>query len=331
MADPAPISSTSVAPAKPKSGGMYGGDGSESGGFDFNAPVHFGSMFGPDSDDESNSAAQASDDPIYDIQTHAFPDQKILRIRQFDDHVTNANAVWPEARFLAGWLCGEKEDGSIDRGRLQRMLIEDPSAASAPVAAASSSPSVAAPLPPSRRKRVLELGAACGALSIFLCQEGVDMTASDIDDAVVTNNIRTNAIANGLQCELPVAAEAAAASPASVVAASPPLTLKLLPHSWGHSLSALDSFAARFGRFDVIVASDILNYEKEFDNLVLTLSRLMPRPGEAASSSSPCVFYMVWKRRARGRDQERSFFDLLQAAHFHVETEGQKVFEITRI
>lgn len=147
------------------------------------------------------------------------------------------------------------------------------------------------------------------------------MTASDLDDDVVTQNIRANAAANGVS-------ESA---------------LRTLPHSWGRDLPRLEQFVRDHGAFDVIVASDILNYEKEFDNLVSTLSVLMPRPHavDATATStaadvtggprSQCTFWMVWKRRSKGREQQRNFFDLLEAAHFRVHTEGQKVFEITRI
>jgi hypothetical protein len=204
--------------------------------------------------------------------------------------------------------------------RLRSLLIDiapGTSSSSTTAAVASSTAADAATLPPRRRKRVLELGSACGALSIFLALLGVDMTASDIDDVVVTNNIRNNSEANHAE-------------------------LRTLPHSWGRNLNELQEDMRRHGPFDVIVASDILNYEKEFDNLVLTLATLMPRPSVASAADSTaapsepsfgspsCVFRMVWKRRSKGKDQERNFFDLLKAAHFDVQTEGQKVFEIKR-
>jgi 2-polyprenyl-3-methyl-5-hydroxy-6-metoxy-1,4-benzoquinol methylase len=361
---------------------MYGGDSSGAGAqFDFGAPVHFGSLFGPDSDDDADEQArkqqqQSSNEPVYAVQTHAFPDGHVLRIREFDDHVTNANAVWPEARFLAGWLCAEQPDGTVDRQLLRRRLIDGEEAAniaatfsadlaspvnSLPPAAASaaafaaappSAPAAVPPVPhPDRRMRVLELGAACGALSIFLARCGVRMTASDIDDAVVMANLRANATLNGLsEAQMPV-----------------------LPHTWGQNLDVLRRHLESEGPYDAIVASDILNYEKAFPDLVATLCVLMPRPlqeasGAAvaapaaaagapaaeASSSVPshatsaasslsiapssslpstrpcCTLHMVWKRRAKGRAQEADFFSLLREANFNVHTDGQKVFRITR-
>lgn len=55
-----------------------------------------GSMFGPDSDDEGAGQAP-SDEPIYGVETHAFPDGKTLRIRQFDDHITNGEGATKSA------------------------------------------------------------------------------------------------------------------------------------------------------------------------------------------------------------------------------------------
>lgn len=308
----------------------------------------------------------------------------------------------PESRFLAGWLCGEREDGTIDMDRLRSLLIDlkptDPSAvaaaaaaavenhrsASAPTAAASiaaestsaaplpvaaistsiapsSSPSSSSPLqspPRLPQKRVLELGSACGALSIFLSLLGVAMTASDLDDPIVTANIEYNAQLNAV----------------------PPHLLRTMPHTWGQRLERVSDIMRSEGPYDVIVASDILNYEDQFDDLVNTLSVLMPRPttttttatsanendeatsasaataasapssaassppsasattaasSTASPSSSPsappgCIFRMVWKRRSKGRDQEKSFFDRLRANHFHVEALPAKVFEISR-
>lgn len=339
VASSVPGAAAGVPSKKPPSGGgLYGGGGGKEDAFEFNAPVNFGNMFGPDSDDEVNERnAARGDEPIYDVQTHAFPNGRLLKIRQFDDHITNANAVWsveqrrrksnaclhallclidaralylcstcrPESRFLAGWLCGEQEGGAVDLKRFQSLVIDGdslPPAMGVPDGAASSAP---------RRQRVLELGAACGALSIFLSLMGADVTASDIDDSIVTANIRANAVANGVP------------------------DLKVLPHTWGRNLHELEADAKAHGAFDLIVATDILNYEKEFDNLVRTLMVLMPRPlaedSAPTAASRRCVFRMVWKRRSKGKAQEANFFEMLKAQHFDIQTEGQKVFEIRRI
>jgi len=386
-------------------------------------------MFATESDDENDSKngdgpmnENGKLEPLYGIQTHTFPNHTALRIRQFDEHVTNANAVWPEARFLAGWLCGEKEDGSIDHARLRRLLIDHESNTNVGAASAAAATSVAlsataavpplpTPHPPRRQKRVLELGAATGALSLFLALHGVNMTASDIDDEIVMGNIAHNIRLNLPKDMWPAevaervgdeekADDVKTHLPPPCAPRIPNGSIHLLPHTWGRNLDSLRVDVAAFKSdensgthtstgtgersagsgsgsgdgFDVILASDILNYEKEFQSLVETLCVLMPRPAlqqsnaesqhssttdhahavtqrspglSSSSSSLPsssglssapvatpvggCVFYMVWKRRSKGKEQQNLFFSLLQQHHFQVRTEGQKVFEIRRI
>ncbi len=102
---------------------MYGG-GSEkaAGAFDFGAPVHFGqsmadwldgskrackgtdsdlfwrsltgSMFGPDSDDEGSAAQQQSSEPIYSVQTHAFPNKQVRKSLTCMSRGSAATSAW---------------------------------------------------------------------------------------------------------------------------------------------------------------------------------------------------------------------------------------------
>ena len=109
---------------------------------------------------------------LYETIRYQFLDRSLL-LRQFDDHPTNANALWPEATFLAEFL--------------------------------TSSPSPS-PSPCLRHlhaqlgggRRVLELGSATGALAIYLRLHGIDVTSSDLNDPLVTANVAHNCALNGV-------------------------------------------------------------------------------------------------------------------------------------
>lgn len=109
----------------------------------------------------------------YETIEYQFLDSPLL-IRQFDDHPTNANALWPEATFLAEFLTATHS-------------FAPPSNPSAP-------PSLShlhSLLPPSTR--ILELGSATGALAIYLRLHGLsEVTTSDVPDALVSGNIAHN-------------------------------------------------------------------------------------------------------------------------------------------
>lgn len=278
----------------------------------------------------------------------------------------SSRSCWPEARCLAQWLVGEHlfndeaacaAASSVDaassataaapaaptpasandrrRERFDRMLIGFPSGLPLPT-----SPVAAAPAPPilapqctscgcvRRPKRVLELGAATGALSIFLSALGVDMHTSDIDDAAVRDNIAFNYTLNGL---------------APVVH---------LSHSWGERLQDLDDYVANHGAPDVILGSDILAYEDDFEKLANTICKLMPEhAGDDAAASSaasasasssapasrcseccpPAMLYMCWKRSHDKSLLDGGFWRLLAGRGFRIETRGNKTYEIRRL
>lgn len=153
-----------------------------------------------------------------------------IRLREKPFHPLNANAVWPGAHALADWVranCAERLAG----------------------------------------RRILELGAATGALAIFCVSAcGLDVTTSDVDDDEVEAQVADNFRLNGL--------------------APPPH----MPHTWGTPLPPTPAT-----RFDVVLASDILLYVRAYPALVDTLEALCaPRagvpvrtPGSARPRASP--------------------------------------------
>eukprot|EP00270_Netrium_digitus_P014830 TRINITY_DN5120_c0_g1_i2.p1 TRINITY_DN5120_c0_g1~~TRINITY_DN5120_c0_g1_i2.p1 ORF type:complete len:300 (+),score=54.58 TRINITY_DN5120_c0_g1_i2:330-1229(+) len=99
-----------------------------------------------------------------------------------------------------------------------------------------------------RGRHVLELGSGTGALAIFLHRAmGCQITTSDMDDEEIAMNIAHNCRANGI----------------------PPLPH--VPHTWGEPFAAQHSPPP----WDLILASDILLYVKQYPNLVKTISFLL--------------------------------------------------------
>jgi hypothetical protein len=315
-----------------------------------------------------------------------------LRLRQFDDHVRNANICWPEARLLAEWLLGNHliATGSNTtstplteeqrKRRFDQLLIGFDTGRPFPTPVSAEGkkaelPLACAPLPftaaelccPScslarRPLHVLELGAATGALVVFLRSLGVQAHSSDIADELVSANIAHNMLANGLSIGTH------------------------LPHSWGERMEELDEYIATHGAPDVLLASDVLAYENSFEALADTIARLMPERGadapvavaspmhqqtEGAASSCACasaavltagsdaplvqpacvegsasitiaaavecrctprpssVMHMMWKR-SHDRSLLDGFWRLLHARGFTISTRGNKVYEIRR-
>ncbi|XP_008785350.2 protein N-terminal and lysine N-methyltransferase EFM7 isoform X2 [Phoenix dactylifera] len=95
-------------------------------------------------------------------------------------------------------------------------------------------------------RHILELGSGTGALAIFLKRSFVvDITTSDFDDKEIEENIAHNCRAN---------------------------ELAVLPHiryTWG------ENFPTSEPGWDLIIASDILLYVKQYSNLIKTLSFLL--------------------------------------------------------
>ena len=147
-------------------------------------------------------------------------------------------------------------------------------------------------------RRVLELGAATGALTIFLRARGVDIVSSDIADDVVTENVRVNHELNNS-------------------------ALAHIPHTWGTDTTALTAA----GPFHIVLGSDLLAYEDSFAALADTLSAVLPPRSSALFVDGE--FIMCWKRR-HVRKTEDAFFDRLKAADFAVTELRNKIYRIRR-
>ncbi|KAH0720831.1 hypothetical protein KY290_005818 [Solanum tuberosum] len=113
-----------------------------------------------------------------------------------------------------------------------------------------------------RGRRIIELGSGTGALAIFLSKSyHLDITTSDYDDPDIEENIAHNCQVNGVSPALPH-----------------------IRHSWG------DVFPVADPDWDLIIASDILLYVKQYENLVKTLCFLLksykPKVNETGSGTS---------------------------------------------
>jgi hypothetical protein len=111
------------------------------------APIGLGGLFG-ESDDEDNLDKDSNGfTQIYDIQDIVIGNIE-MKIRQFSWHKANANQVWPGTYRLAEYIDNDREKYSVGK--------------------------------------ILELGAATGALSLYLCSapRNFDMVTSDIDDGI---------------------------------------------------------------------------------------------------------------------------------------------------
>ncbi|XP_018472192.1 protein N-terminal and lysine N-methyltransferase efm7 isoform X1 [Raphanus sativus] len=170
-----------------------------------------------------------------------------------------------------------------------------------------------------RNRRCLEIGSGTGALAIFLKKEfNLDITTSDYDDQEIQDNIAHNCTANNITPSLPH-----------------------INHTWG------DEFPTSVPDWDLIIASDILLYVKQYPNLIKSLSFLLKsyKPKDTttnAVSPSECkpnvgaesdmlpwpVFLMSWRRRI-GKEDESLFFSGCQEAGFEVKHLGNRVYCIS--
>ncbi len=178
------------------------------------APVSLGGLFGPNSSSDDEGGGNG-------FANEAEESTVVLaglpvRVRQRPFHPLNANAVWPGTLVLAEWIAANAAERLAGR-------------------------------------RILELGAATGALAVFCVRaHGLDVTTSDVDDGEVEEAVAENFTLNGLP--------------------PPPH----LPHTWGTPLPAHVLAAP----FDVVIASDILLYVRAYPALVDTLEALCaPRDG----------------------------------------------------
>ncbi|XP_027069459.1 uncharacterized protein [Coffea arabica] len=159
-------------------------------------------------------------------------------------------------------------------------------------------------------RRVIELGSGTGALAIFLHKSfNLDITTSDYDDPDIEDNIAHNCRFNGI---IPV--------------------LPHIKHSWG------EIFPITNPDWNLVIASDILLYVKQYPNLIKTLSFLLksykPQASEEVSqksqSNDACLlprpaFFMSWRRRIRKED-ESLFFNGCDEAGLEVQHLGTRVY-----
>jgi len=162
-------------------------------------------------------------------------------------------------------------------------------------------------------QRVIELGSGTGALAIFLRKSfQLDITTSDYDDQEIAENIAHNCRVNGISPVLPH-----------------------VKHSWG------DAFPSAEPDWDLVIASDILLYVKQYANLIKTLSFLLksfkPKANEADSkmineqNGGKCLglpypaFLMSWRRRI-GKEDESLFFNGCEKAGLEVQHLGSRVY-----
>jgi predicted nicotinamide N-methyase len=154
------------------------------------------------------------------------------------------------------------------------------------------------------RRRCLEIGSGTGALAIFLKKEfNLDITTSDYNDQEIEDNIVHNCIANKIIPSLPH-----------------------IKHTWG------DEFPISEPDWDLIIASDILLYVKQYPNLIKSLTFLLKKykptnvvsPAEDTELPRP-VFLMSWRRRI-GKDDESLFFTGCEEAGLEVKHLGNRVY-----
>ncbi|XP_022767719.1 protein N-terminal and lysine N-methyltransferase EFM7-like isoform X1 [Durio zibethinus] len=159
----------------------------------------------------------------------------------------------------------------------------------------------------------LELGSGTGALAIFLRKSfNLDITTSDYDDQEIEENIAHNCQANGIMPVLPH-----------------------IKHSWG------DTFPAAVPHWDLIIASDILLYVKQYPSLIKSLSYLLKSYKPKDDKAVPLVgnnqsggmsmglplpaFLMSWRRRI-GKEDESLFFTGCENAGLEVKHIGSRVY-----
>ncbi|GAB4851751.1 hypothetical protein Ancab_031153 [Ancistrocladus abbreviatus] len=163
-------------------------------------------------------------------------------------------------------------------------------------------------------RRVIELGSGTGALAIYMRKSlQLDVTTSDYDDREIEDNIAYNCRINGVVPALPH-----------------------IKHSWG------DVFPESNPDWDLVIASDILLYVKQYPNLIKTISFLLksykkrkqqssadamsPHSVTGESLGLPCpAFLMSWRRRI-GKEDESVFFNGCEDNGLEVRHLGSRVY-----
>lgn len=141
----------------------------------------------------------------------------------------------------------------------------------------------------------------------------MDITTSDYDDKDIEENIAHNCRVNKLDA------------------------LSHIRHTWG------DPFPILQPDWNIVIASDILLYVKQYPNLITTLSFLLKESDLNAQkgvctnittkagtqvAARPPMFLMSWRRRI-GKDQS-IFFDGCEKAGLEVQHLGDLVYLISK-
>jgi len=214
-------------------------------------------LFGPlNSDDEK----EENTDPTgfkeqFEIEDVDILDVKI-KIRVFNFHILNANFVWPGNHPFSEYLI--KNWNLLDG------------------------------------KRIIELGAGTGVLSIFLKKKGIkEIVTSDYDDPQIGDNIEYNWKLNGYD-----------GKEASLH----------IPHTWGAPLPS------ELPNFDVILCNDCILYVSQYPNLIKTIQHLLKK-----SSGNICIFSCG--RRIK-KEYENLFFQMAKEAGMEYELLGRRIYKI---
>ncbi|KAK8947032.1 hypothetical protein KSP39_PZI007046 [Platanthera zijinensis] len=237
----------------------------------------------------------------------------VLTIREFSFHQFNANLLWPGTFAFCEWLSQNRSllegQNILELGRRKIAQCEH-MAESASENMRKGKVHVEGEVTVKCSPRPSDtLICGTGALAIFIRKYlGVDITTSDFDDKEVEENIVHNCKAN---------------------------EVKLLPHvrhTWGEPFPVSDP------NWDLIIASDILLYVKQYPNLIKTLSFLLKSykqtnasslayyAGESLELCQP-VFLMSWRRRIGG--EEAHFFSGCEHDGLSVKHIGSRVYCIS--
>ena len=232
------------------------------------APFSLGDLFGGGGGGGEEGGDEEGQ--IYEVSSLQFGDRH-LRIRQFAYHRANGNQVWPGAFTLSSFLTASP--------LLEKLQGCDEATTCC----------------------ILELGAATGALSIFLSAPpfNLKLHTSDIDDGgEVESNIAHNFELNGQT------------------------KVRHIAHTWGTGWRKSCEGGGDCPAYKYIIASDILLYVSAYPALVATLDELFTIRGPDAE------FIMVWNRRIA---QSQQFFELMKQAGFTCHHHGECVFSFRRL
>ncbi|THG08462.1 hypothetical protein TEA_001149 [Camellia sinensis var. sinensis] len=262
-----------------------------------------------DNDGSSTDEETMETHQSYAERRHQFPGMELL-IREFSFHELNANLLWPGTFSFAEWLLQHRSwvEGrhTIELGRHVKLFFLH-------LVVPFQLFYVVWSFLSSLYLSVYRTDIGTGALAIFLRKSfQFDITTSDYDDQEIAENIAHNCRVNGISPVLPH-----------------------IKHSWG------DAFPSADPDWDLVIASDILLYVKQYANLIKTLSFLLnsykPKLNELVSLRNneqngetclglPCpAFLMSWRRRI-GKEDESLFFNGCENAGLEVQHLGSRVY-----